>query len=344
MTLHRWLSAVGALLLALAAATIVYWFVATDRLRAGLDQWAAQRLAEGYVVSYGQPLVGGFPFNIRVVVADPQIAAPDSAWSWRGTALQIETRLWNLRVVTFQLPGRHEFAHTSFAQPIVARADPAGGWATIGHDGRVIEATLDCTRLEIDFGQRLGQATAGRAELWVRPRLRRDAPDEPLPPLEVAVTLREVTLPTSLEGPLGRQMPLLATSISIAGKLPQAINRAALAQWRDQSGTVELLDAKLRWGPLNLKGSGTVTIDEDMRPLGAATVELRGFNETVQRLVEAGAVKKQAGTMAQLVLGVLAKPATSGGEPVLSVPLTAQDGFLSLGPIKLLPVLPLALD
>lgn len=341
---HRWLSTVGALLLALAVAAIAYWFVAADRLRAGLDQWAAQRRAEGYTVSYGQPLVGGFPLDIRVVVADPQISTPGGTWSWRGTALQVETKLWNPRTVTFLLPGRHEFARAGLAQPMTARADPAGGWATIGHDGRVVEATLDCTRLEIDFGQRLGLATIGRAVFWVRPRPRRDDPDEPLPPLETAATLRELTLPAALDGPLGRQMPLLAANISVVGNLPQAITHAALAQWRDQSGTVELLDAKLRWGPLNLKGSGTVTIDEDMRPLGAGTVELRGFNETVQRLVETGAVKKQAGTMAQLVLGVLAKPATPGGEPVLNVPLTAQHGFLSLGPIKLLPIPPLALD
>lgn len=344
MSPHRWLGAVGALLLALAAAAIAYWFVAADRLRAGLDQWSAQRRAEGYTVSYGAPLVGGFPFDIRVVVADPQISAPGGAWSWRGTALQVETKLWNPRTVAFLLPGRHEFARVGLAEPMIARADPAGGWATIGHDGRVLETTLDCTRLDLDFGQRLGHVTVGRAVFWLRPRPRVDDPDEPLPPLETAVTLRELTLPEALGGPLGRQIPLLAASISIAGNLPQAITRAALAKWRDQSGTVELLDAKLRWGPLNLKGSGTVTIDDDMRPLGAATVELRGFNETVQRLVEAGAVKKQAGAMAQLVLGVLAKPATPGGEPVLSVPLTAQDGFLSLGPVKLLPVPPLALD
>jgi hypothetical protein len=322
----------------------VYWFVAADRLRAGLDQWAAQRRAEGYVIGYGQPLVGGFPFDIRVVLADPQVTAPNNGWSWHGTALQVETKLWNHRTATFQLPGRHEFTHAGLAQPVVARADAAGGWAAIGHDGRVIEATLDCTRLDVDFGQRLGQATVGRVQLRIRPRPRQDNPSEPLPPLEASAVLRELILPAQMDGPLGRQVPLLAADISIAGKLPQAISRAALVQWRDQSGTIELLDAKLRWGPLNLKGSGTVTIDEDMRPLGAATVELRGFNETVQRLVEAGTVRKQVGMTAQLVLGVLAKPAAPGGEPTLNVPLTAQNGFLSLGPVKLLPVPPLALD
>jgi hypothetical protein len=348
MTPHRLLGAVGALLLALVAAAIAYWFVAAEALRKGLDQWAIARGAEGYQVSYGQPLLGGFPLDIRLVVADPLIAAPatgpSGAWSWHGTALQIETRLWNPRTVTFSLPGRHEFTKAGLAQPIVARAEAAVGWAAIGHDGRVLEATIDATKLDLDFAGRIGHVAAGRAVFWVRPRPRSADPDEPLPPLETTVTMRELTLPATLDGPLGREVPLVTADVTVNGKLPQSATRAGLAAWRDQSGTIEVLEFKLRWGPLNLKGSGTVTIDEDMRPLGAATVEVRGFNETVQRLMEAGAVKKQAGTTAQLILGVLAKPAKPGGEPVLTVPLTAQDGFLSLGPVRLLPVPPLALD
>jgi len=348
MTRHRLLGAVGALVLALVAAGIGYWFVAAQALRDGLDRWAADRRADGYDVRYGQPLVGGFPLDLRIVVADPVIVMPDkdpaAAWTWRGTSIRIETRLWNPRVVNFSLPGRHEFTRPGLPRPISARTDLAAGRAIIGHDGRVVEASFDCVKLDIDFGGRYGQVTAGKAEVLLRPRHKVADPNEPVPPLESKLTVHELMLPAVFDGPLGRQMPLVAADIAVKGPLPDAPTRPALERWRDDSGTIEVLDIKLRWGPLNLKGSGTVTIDEEMRPLGAATVDIRGFREVLQRLIDAGVVRKQAGATAQAVLTVLAKPAKPGGEAVLSVPLTAQDGFLSLGPVKLLPVPPLALD
>jgi len=348
MTPHRLLGAVGASALALVVAAIAYWFVAAQALREGLDRWAEARRAEGYEIRYGTPAIGGFPIRLRLIVADPSITTPadksDAGWNWRGTSLQVETRLWNMRSVTFSLPGRHEFTRPGLTHPIVARADPAVGWVAIGHDGRITEANLDCVKLEVDLGERPGRVTAGHTVLSVRPRPRQADPHEPLPPLEATIALRDLLLPPNFDGPLGRHVPLASTDISVNYKLPAGASRGELARWRDDGGTFEVLDIKLRWGPLNLKGSGTVTIDEAMRPLGAATVEIRGFNETLDELIKAGVVQKQLGLLAQAMLNVLAKPAKGGGPPVLSVPLTVQDGFLSLGPARLLPVPPLALN
>ena len=42
----------------------------------GMIAGAAARRAEGYEVSYGTPLIGGFPLDLRLAVADPAIKTP----------------------------------------------------------------------------------------------------------------------------------------------------------------------------------------------------------------------------------------------------------------------------
>ena len=65
------------------------------------------------------------------------------------------------------------------------------------------------------------------------------------------------------------------------------------------------------------------------------TARITGFRETVDALVAAGAVRPRDAMTAKIVLGVLAKTPEDGGPPRITAPLSAQDGALYIGPVRL---------
>ena len=84
-----------------------------------------------------------------------------------------------------------------------------------------------------------------------------------------------------------------------------------------------------------MRANGTVALDQRMRPLGASTADIRGFEEALGALAEAGILRRDMLPASRVTLNLLAKTNKSDGRRVLTVPLTAQDGALLVGPIKL---------
>ena len=125
------------------------------------------------------------------------------------------------------------------------------------------------------------------------------------------------------------------------GVIPPGPPAEAVAGWRDDGGTVELERLVLEWGPLELEASGTLALDPAMQPIGSLTAEIRGYAETLDALVQAGAAPPRDAAIAKVVLNLLAKTPPDGGPPVLTVPLTAQDGRLFVGPVALLELPPI---
>jgi hypothetical protein len=89
------------------------------------------------------------------------------------------------------------------------------------------------------------------------------------------------------------------------------------------------------WGPLNLDGSATVALDEHMQPMGAGTARIAGYAATLDALVATHVINARAALAAKAVLGLMARTPADGGAPVVEVPLTLQDGALSVGRIPL---------
>ena len=119
------------------------------------------------------------------------------------------------------------------------------------------------------------------------------------------------------------------------GALPSGPLVESLQRWRESGGTVELKWLHLAWGPIDIKLKGTLALDAQLRPIGALSADIAGFAEAIDALVVAGVVEGDTGRLARAGLGLLAKRPEGGGPPVLSVPMTAQDGRLYLGPIAI---------
>ncbi len=119
-----------------------------------------------------------------------------------------------------------------------------------------------------------------------------------------------------------------------ADKENGACFRALLGAWSKAGGTLELKSLIVDWGALGMTTSGTLALDAELRPLAALTAEIEGYGAVLAALADAGTLKTRDAKLATTVLDLLAKPAPDGAR-VLTVPVTAQNGTLFVGPLSL---------
>ena len=323
---------------AVAAAYGLYWNVLADRVRVGIEQWAADRRAEGYEVSYAGLDVGGFPFQIEAAIMAPALSRPEAArpWSWRGPRLVISARPWRLSRVRLAAPGQHRITGAPAGRSVAVVLD-AGvlGLELRFRDGKPAGAILKARDVVMKDKAGVGIATLAAADITV------DRPQgKTVSAVDLSANVETIQYGREPAPGLGRTTERLDLEASVTGGLPEGLGAEALSQWRDRGGTVEIRRLDVRHGPLDVEGDGTLALDGDMQPMGAFTFLVRGFLEALDRLGEAGVIEEGPARLAKTVLGMLArKHGGDGGE--LKVPLSIQERWLYVGPVALgrMPVL-----
>jgi hypothetical protein len=318
-----------AILIGLAAAAgawTLWWHVAARQFASSIDLWIAAREAEGYKIEAARAPIEGFPFHLRTRIASPAAAAGDGSWSWSGPDLSIEASAWSPLNIDFAMPGAHRVSTQGHRYDV--QAGEAAGLLSLSRDGRLDRFTLAARQIS---AEEEGKPAATIDSL--RMELGEPAPDSTTP-VRVSLTfdlaVETLALPAGTVSPLGPQIDRLALAGRVEGPPPTAFDARALGLWRDAGGAIDLDQLALAWGPLKFVGNGTLSLDESLRPLAAASTEIQGAPEALQAMAEVGWMKRNDAQLAALGMALL-----SDGEGRVKLPLTAEDGQLSSGPIKL---------
>jgi len=334
-----WLIAaiVSVLMLVLAGGYTVFWFQAGKAVIAGIEDWTTKRRAEGWFVVYDSLSVGGFPFEFRARLDNPVIGKPGTqTWSWRGDSLAVSAPPWapeRLRYTatdsgfTYNLRG--------LSRDILFSAPRVTGTVTM-RDGAIDALTAAAERPLLDLINLPAPVTANQFDLALQR------------PTEADVVLQGSFAATALDGPLealdrlGGVIDRLAADIQIIGPMPgQGTLKDRVTAWRDGGGAIEAKKMHLAWGSLAADGDGTLALDEAMRPLGAFSTTLRGLSDFIDQLVKAGLLNSRAASGIKISVGLLAARDAAGG---ITVPLSAQFGKLSIGPVVVADLPPLQLN
>ncbi len=308
-----------------------YWSHVAGRLPVELERWAEELRAEGFQVSHGGVEVKGFPFWLKVQIAEiglAQSAGPES-WSLAAAELEATARPWNLNAVALVLPRglSLEAGSADVRRRLSARA--AGGAGALEFAAAA------------PWGLRRGAATFEGIEAaspalrgpvraaWLSLEAWHDAAQRQ-PTLRLTMAGQDLELPLAEPAPLGRRLTAFTATTALAYPLPWPPHRAGIAAWRDDGGVVELEQLEATMGPVDLGLEGTLALDRAMRPLAALKARLRGWREVVEVLVATGHLSVFEGAAAKIGLSLMAR---EGG--VLHLPLTAQNGQLSSGRIRL---------
>ncbi len=337
----RYLVLVAALLLG-AGGYAVYWFYVASAIPPAIAEWAEQRRAEGYEVAYADLAVEGFPFRLLVRargIAIGRPAGPDP-WRWRGESLAAVAQPWNFHHLIFSFEGRHELSYALGGEERIVAAMAEVPLVSVVSDGegRLERFAVDLEGLELSASHWRRPLRARRLQLHGRINAGASE-DHPAGSLDLALSAEDLALPAEAGGPLGTEIAEIEVAITVLGVLPRGTPPESVAAWRDDGGTVELRSFVLAWGPLDVAVSGTLALDEKMRPTGTATALVKGYSQTIDALVAGGWIGAARALTAKTVLALLAKEEAEG--KAVRLPLKARGGRLYLGPLPLVRLPPL---
>lgn len=80
----------------------------------------------------------------------------------------------------------------------------------------------------------------------------------------------------------------LSVRMTPRGRANLSLTAANLAQWRDEGGTLEIDALKADWPDGGVVASGSITLDEEMRPLGLMSLDIVNVRAFVSRLSSTG--------------------------------------------------------
>ncbi len=326
------------------------WFWLADRITTSLDRYAADRRAERIELGWDAVRVTGFPLRFEAAFANPRgvWTAPQRTVGWQGPDMVMRFLVDRPRVLSFQAPGNHR------VRLAVADQEMLFELANGTMDGRIelsengltkrLKMISQDVRVSVDSAPRVSIAES-RLD-WMR-LSGADRPEEITPvgnghrlSLELlGLDIEPSALEAAVRHTLGTSPTHLAMRTTLNGDLsPLSTDRDTLLRWRNAGGTVDLDDVALEWGPVSLYGDGTLALDANLQPVVAFSARIVGLDRLIDVLERAGQVRPREAAIARIALAVLTRAPAGGGPPEARVPVTVQDGRLSIGPVPLMQV------
>lgn len=301
-----------ALLVAISLLWGGYWFYGANRVEAEATNWFINANAAGMQADHGGLNVLGFPNRFDLTVTEPDIADPQTGVRWTAPFFQIFALSYRPHHVIATWPNEQQLvlgdvpiAVTSDRMQASAVFSPTAGF-TLNRSSAVAEGLL------------LRQPEGELAVTEVRIATRTHEGSDDLHDIALNATgLRPMPLP---EG-----VPPVIDLISAEGTLQLT------PQMQPQS--LALRNLRVTWGGMQLRGQGTLEIDATGALEGRIDLSATNWREMLRIAIAAGVVRPELASTYEAGLALLA--GVSGPAEELEVPLSFQQGRMSLGPLPL---------
>lgn len=302
-----------------------YWVVGSRAAKTGAEGWLADA-----GVHYQDLTIAGFPNRFDLTVTGIQFADPAQGIGWHAPFAQVFAMSWKPWHLIAALPGNQTITLSDQSLDLASsrlmgslqlvpgpdltldevvaegsdlRLMSDAGWV-LAADWVVASTRLDQTRTN---SHRLGLAVSGFA---------------PDPGLIAALAV--TGLPTQIKD--------IHLDAFVALSAP--LDRHA-GQNHPQAIALDLTEARVDWGDLKLFARGGLARDATGFAAGEITLRAEGWRSLPPLLAALGLITPDFAPVLEQGLQVMAE---AGGDPtVLTVPLTAKDGQLALGPLPLGP-------
>ena len=312
-----------------------YWFYLSTSLEATIHRLQSQWREAGVEIEYGELSVGGYPYRLEVIATDVKAVSRTAgvAWSWGMPVVRAVAHPWKLShwVAVFEAPGEINLNWVTH-QEIRLKVGRSRMSVNLGSEEFPDRVSLDLRDLRAQPRAGAGHVDISHFEIHVRRAVSIS------PNVDIVFFIEDLVFGQANGYIFGRDLQELSAEISLKGNLPSTRTRAALDEWSETGGLVEMHKLQMRWGDLDLQLDGTFAIDGQYRPIGAASAAIKGYPALLQELGRKGLISEPTAFAAGLAFDLLAERSSGDAQGLLRVPITIQDGTLSLGVIPLLEV------
>lgn len=326
-------------LAAAAAGYFFYWSSLAATFQSQAQRAIAEQQALGRAITHGEITVSGFPGMVQLDFPAAAIAGADDGgpWSLRTEHLQLMAKPWQPRHLIATLGHRQEWNWGKDGAPQrgAAQSDKALASLVIDSDGKWQRLSTEFNNLAVEGPQ--GWSEFKRLEAHARR-------DEALAPndIQVAGKFEDLVLPLAAmaPNPLGRKIASGQMVATLKGPFSAGPGFApALSQWRDQGGVMEIARLFVVWDRIQIQAEGTVTLDKEMRPLGALSAKIWGLEALLELLVATETIRERDSGLLGAALSVMSRQ-SDDGRAFVEVAVTLQQGRLFLGPFAILQLEP----
>ncbi|MFT6120274.1 MAG: hypothetical protein ACJAXK_002225 [Yoonia sp.] len=312
----------------LAGIYSAYWVIGSTATERAATAQLMELDAAGWTVEFTDLATAGFPSRFDTTLTDLHLESPDRRTLWDAPFVQALSLSYKPNEVILALPEKQiltrdgvqmDITSTGLLASLALAPTPALGLVNL------TAQTGPLTMIGPDSV--LFSVTKGLAAL----RLADPAQNQ----YDAYFDLDGFALPDNLHHILDPQgkLPANFAQITVDSSVvfDNPLNRFAPTS-HPRPTQITLNGMTVTWGALQLRGKGEVTVDSSGIPTGRITLAAQNWREMIGLAVNADLLDQGVANTAQNMGALLA----SGGAE-LSVPITFQNGLMSLGPLPIGP-------
>jgi hypothetical protein len=307
---------------------MVWWAFGQGAYEKGLATWVEARRAEGWAADYATLETRGFPNRFDTRITDVAFADPATGVAWAAPFIELLSLSYKPHQVIAVLPETHKFS-TPFQTVEIGHTDARASLflepsTRLGLDRAVFVVSDLRARSSLGAQVALAQGRVAAEAVEGENRYRAGAEFTGLKPSAAA---RRALDPAGI-------LPERVTSLRLDAMLDFTApwDRLALEDARPQITRIKLNDLSARWGSVNFRAAGEVSVDAQGIPEGRITLRAEDWRRMLQMAEGMGWLPLGMRNTLESALGLL-----SGPGDVIDTPITFSGGAMRLGLIPLGP-------
>ncbi|RYH09287.1 DUF2125 domain-containing protein [Tropicimonas sp. IMCC6043] len=307
-----------------------WWGWGAWRAQTGLESWMEARRDAGWLAEWDRISVAGFPTRIDRTISGLVLANPAGGWVLTMPFFQILGLNYEPNHLVLVWPDEMELA-TPQQRIAISGADLKGSVTFRPGPAREVEAATLVFK-DIALASDSGWTSrVGEFRLATRPAAGADAMRDI--GLEIiGLKPRSPALEQLADaGILPGEVETLKADLAISFDRPW--DRRALEEARPQPREIRIREIAVRWGALELRLAGSLSVDAEGAASGEVMVKSTNWREMLDLARQSGAIPDSFIDTIDSAFTLLS--GLAGRKDTLDIPLTLREGRMSLGPVPL---------
>lgn len=309
-----------------------YWIIGSSALKNAVQSQQVVLTEQGWDVGYVTLKTRGYPSRFDTTVTDLNITTPDRSTNFAASMIQILALSYQPNKAIIAFPPEQTL--TMDGLPVVIQSDGLRASVSANANTSLSLNQISAEAASVIFSLGNGQLTS-YSDMLAAVRESSSSSNT----YGTYLTATDIAWPALILGqlPADSGLPDMIGNITLDASvtLDRPLDRHTLPDWATDPGQLRGLNLRglsLTWGPFNITADGSFTVDHSGTPDGTITLTMNDWKGVLAAAQSTGFLPAQFQFMAQSMGQTL-----SQGDETLVLPITVQNGNLSVGPFPLGP-------